>query len=123
MKTGGERFSFPWERDAMRGDAMPEGLPLYDQAAYQAMRYLYALYRRGEIPREDAAAEKGRIRGEYETRKKQFQAVREGQTERAQFWKTIEAAANRFGRERTLENAEAFLEAVYQVGLRNRRNP
>lgn len=49
MKTGEERFSFPWERDAMRGDAMPEGLPLYDQAAYQATRYLYALYRRGEI--------------------------------------------------------------------------
>lgn len=69
MKTGEERFSFPWERDAMRGDAMPEGLPLYDQAAYQAMRYLYALYRRGEIPREDAATEKGRIRGEYEIRK------------------------------------------------------
>lgn len=41
MKTGEERFSFSWERDAMRGDAMPEGLPLYDQAAYQAMRYLY----------------------------------------------------------------------------------
>lgn len=123
MKTGEERFSFPWERDAMRGDAMPEGLPLYDQAAYQAMRYLYALYHRSEIPREDAAAEKGRIRGEYEIRKKQFQAVREGQTERAQFWKTIEAAANRFGGERTLESAEAFLEAVYQAGLRNRRNP
>lgn len=122
MKTGEERFSFPWERDAMRGDSMPEGLPLYDQAAYQAMRYLYALYRRGGIPREDAAAEKGRIRGEYEIRKKQFQAVREGQTERAQFWKAIEAAANRFGRERTLENAEAFLEAVYQAGLRNRRD-
>lgn len=120
MKTGEERFSFPWEQDAMRGDSMPEGLPLCDQAAYQAMRYLYALYCRGGIPREDAAAEKGRIRGEYEIRKKQFQAVREGQTERAQFWKAIEAAANRFGRERTLENAEAFLEAVYGAGLKGK---
>lgn len=63
MSTG---FSFPWEQAAMRGDEMPDGLPLPDQLAYTAMRNIYWSYHNKIISRDAAAAEKRRIRREYE---------------------------------------------------------
>ena len=54
-------MELPFERAALRGDPMPEGMALYEQAAFQALRGLYALYRRGGISREDAAREKEKI--------------------------------------------------------------
>lgn len=63
MSTG---FSFPWEQAAMRGDEMPDGLSLPDQLAYTAMRNIYLSYHNKIISRDAAAAEKRRIRKEYE---------------------------------------------------------
>lgn len=50
----------------MRGDEMPDGLPLPDQMAYTAMRNIYWSYHNKIISRDVAAAEKRRIRREYE---------------------------------------------------------
>ena len=58
-------MELPFERAALRGDPMPEGMALYEQAAFQALRGLYALYRRGGISREDAAREKEKILEAY----------------------------------------------------------
>ncbi len=46
------------EKSAMRGDSMPAGLCLPDQALYQALRELYRCYRGHGISREDARREK-----------------------------------------------------------------
>ena len=113
-------MEFPFERSAMRGDPMPEGLRLYEQCAYQALRHLYALYHRKVIPREDAAQEKKKLRAQYEIAKADFETNRRNNLKNAQMWKQIEAAANRYSAERTLENADAFVEAVYGVGLKKR---
>lgn len=43
---------------ALRGEPLPEGLTQPEQLYYQAVRLIYRQYRRGEIPREQAAAEK-----------------------------------------------------------------
>lgn len=59
-------FSFPWEREAMRGDEMPDGLPLPDQMAYTAIRNVYDAFHKKILSRDMAAAEKRRIRREYE---------------------------------------------------------
>ncbi len=50
----------------MRGDEMPDGLPLPDQMAYTSMRNIYWAYHNKIINRDMAAAEKCRIRREYE---------------------------------------------------------
>lgn len=63
-------FEFPRERQAMRGDPMPDGLELADQMAYTAMRNIYAAYRDKRLTREQAASEKQKIRREYERMKK-----------------------------------------------------
>ena len=111
-------MEFPFEREAMRGDPMPDGLRLYEQSAYQALRHLYAMYHRKAISREDAAREKNQIRFQYDRAKADFETNRKNNLAHAKMWKEIEGAANRFGRERTLENAEAFVRAVYGCGLK-----
>lgn len=58
-------YDFPFEQAAMRGDAMPGGLDLYEQAAYQALRYLYAEYYAKHIDRESAHDEKMSIKSTY----------------------------------------------------------
>ena len=55
-------FTFQWEQAAMRGDDMPDGLCVYEQAAFQAVRYLYKLYHEKAIDREAAGKEKRKIR-------------------------------------------------------------
>ena len=111
-------MEFPFERAAMRGDPMPEGLRIYEQAAYQALRYLYAMYHRKAISREEAAREKKLIRVQYDRAKADFETNRRNLLAHAEMWRKIEAAANRFGQERTLENAEAFVQAVYGCGVK-----
>lgn len=46
----------------MRGDDMPDGLCVYEQAAFQAMRGLYRSYHEKAIDREAAGKEKLKIR-------------------------------------------------------------
>lgn len=50
----------------MRGDEMPDGLSLPDQMAYTSVRNIYWAYHNKLISRDAAAAEKRRIRREYE---------------------------------------------------------
>lgn len=54
-------FSLPYERAAMRGDPMPDGLCIYDQAAFQALRCLYRSFRDQMMGRDAAAEEKKKI--------------------------------------------------------------
>lgn len=55
-------FSFPWEQAAMRNDDMPDGLCIYEQAAFQAVRCLYRSYHEKAIDREAAGKEKRKLR-------------------------------------------------------------
>ena len=58
MSTG---FTFPWEKAAMHGEELPEGLSLPDQMAYTCLRNIYFLYYNKTISRDQAAAEKQRV--------------------------------------------------------------
>jgi len=111
---------YPFERAAARGDPMPDGLTLMEQYAYQAMRYLYASYSARRIPKERAASEKRKILRQLTRALEQEELQRRAYEHTAAMWKAIEAAANRYGTERTLENADAFYEAVYGAGLKRK---
>ena len=56
----------PWEKQAQRGDPMPDGLEYPDQVLYQALAHLYARYRMKTITREQASIEKKKLLEEYE---------------------------------------------------------
>lgn len=57
--------TLPWEKKAMVGEEMPDGLSYPDQLLYQAMALLYARYRLGSISREQAVVEKKKLLEEY----------------------------------------------------------
>lgn len=111
-------MTYAYEREASRGDPMPEGLTTVEQAVYQGMRYLYAVYRAGRLSKDAAAREKAALLREL-TRAREREELRDRiERKTAAMWKAIEAAANRYGTERTLENADAFVEAVYGARLK-----
>jgi len=64
-----EVWTFPWEQEARRGEAMPEGLSLADQMAYTALRNIYGGYRDKRVDRETAAREKRLLRRAWERAK------------------------------------------------------
>lgn len=39
-------MEFEFERNAMKNEHCPKGLDIADTAAYMALKYLYAMYRR-----------------------------------------------------------------------------
>lgn len=67
--------TLPYERQAMNGDEMPDGLPYYDQLAFQLLRPLYDQFKNGKIDRETAMKEKRKILDERECYKIQWQMI------------------------------------------------
>lgn len=55
----------PWEKDAMAGLEMPDGLSYSDQILYLSLRTLYAQYFKKVIDRETATKEKRKLLDEY----------------------------------------------------------
>lgn len=55
----------PWEKDAMAGLEMPDGLSYPDQILYLSLRMLYAQYFKKVIDRETATKEKKKLLDEY----------------------------------------------------------
>lgn len=100
-----------FERAAMNGEPMPDGLALEDQLMYQAISFLYARYRRHEISRDMASSEKGKLLFEYDRRKRMAKAASSLAKWHFKLRKKIEAAHCRFRKERTLAAAD-MLSAV-----------
>lgn len=52
---------FTFEREAMQGNPLPQGLDIADSCLYIALKNLYAMYREKLISRKDATEEKRRL--------------------------------------------------------------
>ncbi len=98
-------YAFPWEREAMRGSELPEGLPLHDQMVYISLRSLYHDYYERRIEREAASAEKRRIIGAWQRAIDTVEFQRKLAFSQAQVIKATEAAQRAFRKEPTIENA------------------
>ena len=110
----------PFERAAMRGEEMPDGLLLSEQKVFIALRSLYAAYRRGEIERERASREKQMLIRQMEHEIK----VDELNEKISHLWKRIEIPALEYAKNPTRKIADAFYAAVYGLpeDWRNDRN-
>ena len=64
---------FPWEKDAMAGLEMPNGLSYPDQILYLELRMLYKQYFQKVIDRETATKEKKKLLDEYRIYKFQYE--------------------------------------------------
>ena len=103
-----ESVTFPWERQAMNGEEMPNGLGYPDQILYLSLRILYESLRKGIIDRETAIREKRRLVTEYNAYK-----FREKMgDEWVKVIKDTELARAAYRKDRSLENADKLLAAV-----------
>lgn len=99
---------------AFQGGPMPAGLNAAEQLLFLQFRYLYRYARLVEMPREQGQREKAMLLKEFQKRSAHVKHMEKTDA----MWKAIEAAGNRYGIERTLENADAFVEAVYGARLK-----
>lgn len=111
-RSQGTGVVLEFERAAMNGDPMPDGLALEGQLMFQALALLYTRYRRGEISREMASAEKGHLLYEYDLRQRKAKQAAGLSAWHTKLLKEIEAAQCRYRKERTLETADALSAAV-----------
>ena len=100
--------TFPYERQAMNGDEMPNGLEYPDQVLYLCFRMLYGQLRQGTIDRDTAVREKRKLLREYQ----QYKFVDDMGKEWVKQIKDTEIARAEYRKCRTLENADKLLFAI-----------
>lgn len=120
MSTG---FQFPWEREAMRGEGLPDGLDLSDQMAYTSLRHTYFLYQQKAISRDQAAAEKQKIRSTWQTAKGHLELCRRINEHYAKVYRCTEQTKTACRKKPTAENAIALCNAIDGIGLEEGKAP
>jgi len=98
-------YAFPWEREAMQGAEMPDGLSLYDQMAYISLRTLYHDYHEKRLNRKTASAEKRRIFGAWDKAKRTAEFERKLAFFQARVYKDSEGAKTTVRKDPSPENA------------------
>lgn len=113
-KVTGAAVVFPYERQAMNGEEMPDGLDYPDKVIYLCFRMLYAQLRQGIIDRDTAVREKRKIMREYEG----YKFVDQMGQEWVKVIQESELARAEYRKNRTIENADRLLDAVEGASLR-----
>lgn len=100
--------TLPWEKKAMAGDEMPNGLEYPDQILYLQLRMLYAQKRAGIIDRDRAILEKRKLLETYH----QHQFVEQMGKEWVEQIRNTELARAEYRKNRTLENADKLADLI-----------
>ena len=102
-----------YERQAMNGEPMPEGLNFLDARMYQALACLYFRFNQNAISVEDGKKEKRLLIAKYreELENEKFNSKWVAHT--VELWKNIELTANAYRTNRTLEHADVLVDTVY----------
>ena len=98
-------LELPYERIAMAGGEIPDGLEYYDRQMFLSLRMLYHQYKTGIVDRDTATREKRKLLDDYDFKKWQEKFT-------ANIAETImntEKARSEYRKNRTLENADAII--------------
>lgn len=106
-------MELPYEREAMRGAKLPEGLTLTDSKMFLALRSLYSQYQSGAVSREQASAEKQTLLRAYEADQKLDGLIKH----HAKLRTAINNAVDAYMLDKTIENADALIAVVDGSGL------
>lgn len=101
-------LELPYEKIAMAGGEMPEGLEYPDQILFLELRLLYDSYKRKLIDRETATREKIELLRTYEAHK----VVDKMGKEWVDQIKRTELARAEYRKDKTIENADKLLACV-----------
>ena len=103
---------FTFEREAMQGNPLPQGLDIADSCLYVALKNLYAMYREKLISRKDATEEKRRLIYNWTTDKAKIEFLnRESETLRDK----IGTASEDYKNNPCIETAEKLYAAFYNL--------
>ena len=103
---------FTFEREAMQGNPLPQGLDIADSCLYVALKNLYAMYQNKLISRKDATEEKRRLVYNWTTDKAKLEFLnRESETLRDK----IAAASEEYKNNPCIETAEKLYAAFYHL--------
>lgn len=100
--------TFPFEHATVRGEPLPSNLHGIDIITYFAMCYIYERHKNGNISREQGSVLKRKVVDAYEYTNR-FPMKYEG------MWKRIEEAATNYSLNPSIEKADAFYAAVYNL--------
>ena len=103
---------FPFEKDAMNGRPLPQGLDIADSCLYVALKNLYAMYRNKLISRKDATEEKRRLIYNWTTDKSKIEFLdRSSDSLKIK----IGAASDEYKNNPSIENADKLYAALYNL--------
>ena len=103
---------FTFEREAMQGKPIPQGLDIADSCLYIALKNLYAMYQNKLISRKDATEEKRRLVYNWTTDKAKLDFLnRDSETLRDK----IGAASEDYKNNPCIETAEKLYAAFYNL--------
>ena len=103
---------FTFEREAMQGKPLPQGLDIADSCLYVALKNLYAMYQNKLISRKDATEEKRRLVYNWTTDKAKLEGLnRDSETLRDK----IGAASEEDKNNPCVETAEKLYAAFYNL--------
>ena len=97
----------------MHGEEMPDGLDLPDQLCFLGLRMLYAQAKQKIISREVGSREKGRLLHQREVQMQKLKSKENLVASACSMLQNTEHAANRYAKNRTLENADQMYKALY----------
>lgn len=98
----------PWEKDAMAGLEMPDGLSYSDQILYLCLRMLYHQYYQKVIDRETATKEKKKLLDEY----KVYQFREELEKQWVEIIRLTELARAEYRKKPCHENAMKLIDII-----------
>lgn len=105
-------MEFPFERDAMKGEPLPPKLDIADSCLYMALKYLYAMHKKGLITRKGATEEKRRMVSNWTTDKSKIEVLnRDNEALREK----IGVASDAYRENPRLETADALYAALYNL--------
>lgn len=105
-------MEFPFERGAMRGEPLPPKLDIADSCLYMALKYLYAMHKKGLITRKRATEEKQRLVSNWTTDKSKIEVLnRENEALREK----IGDASDAYKENPSIETADALYAALYNL--------
>ena len=103
---------FTFEREAMQGKPLPQGLDIADSCLYVALKNLYAMYQNKLISRKDATEEKRRLVYNWTTDKAKLDFLnRDSETLRDK----IGAASEDYKNNPCVETADKLYAAFYNL--------
>ena len=111
-KCDGAMTEFDFEREAMHGKPLPEGLDIADSCLYVALKNLYAMQQNKLISRKDATEEKRSLIYNWTTDKSKIEFInRESEALREK----IGTASEDYKNNPCIETAEKLYAAFYNL--------